>query len=215
MIVCEKLRHDSTIEAATMLIKAGADLNLLNHTGRTALMLTCVYCIYSIELIKELIDAGTNLNVIDNNEDTFFTLYLERNCKCDMAIIKKIIEKDYITFTNKKNFEKLIKTNNELIIEKLFNVYKNNEELMLQILPKLKYKERNDYYRFRINMNEINNKIIKQRNFLYEKPNNIISLCCEVGFLRKQNNCKIPDKLKFLFDIKSENDCLNKIKFYS
>ena len=45
-------------------------------------------------------------------------------------------------------------------------------------------------------------------------PGNIISLCGETNFCRKQNNKNLPNKLKFLFDIKDDKDCYDKINFY-
>ena len=62
-------------------------------------------------------------------------------------------------------------------------------------------------------------EIRSQKVELYYKPNNIIALCSEVNFKLKFKNSdevfrELDDKLKYIFDIKNEEDMINKITFY-
>ena len=62
-------------------------------------------------------------------------------------------------------------------------------------------------------------QIESHKEQLYYKPNNIIALCSEVNFKLKFKNSdevfrELDDKLKYIFDIKNEEDMINKITFY-
>ena len=54
---------------------------------------------------------------------------------------------------------------------------------------------------------------------IYCSPGNITALCAEVDFKLKFKNKEqvfqeLNNKLKFIFDIKDENDMINKVLFY-
>ena len=85
---------------------------------------------------------------------------------------------------------------------------------MSKIFSKLTEQEQIEWCEFITFKKLVNKGIIKHSKYIYEKPENIISMCAEVIFNQKQNNYCVPNKLKFLFDIKNEQDCLNKISFY-
>jgi len=54
------------------LIEAGADINVRNNYGNTALMLSSWYG--SIDIVKTLIEAGADINEHDNDGDTALIL---------------------------------------------------------------------------------------------------------------------------------------------
>lgn len=191
------------------------ELNELNNYALRALYIILLNHITDdhtriIEVLVPHIDA----NKIYNRHGTLLQIILDNNIKLKRSLLNEIINKDYITFIDKNNIYYLTEQNNETIINRLYTIYKNDEQIMLKILPLLNFENRKQYYRFKTYLYEINDNIVKHRNFIYEKPNNIISLCAETAFLQKHNNHQIPDKLKFLFDIHDEQNYVDKINFY-
>ena len=220
MILLQYYEGDNILEIIDEFIKFGIDLNQVHRHGFTVLMMACSNHIGKFDIhvreqiIRKLIEKGADVNIVTESSWSALDLLLSWKEKCFDSIKEIMINLDYVTFSDIHNMSYLIDYKNDSVIEKLYYMHKYHEERMLQILPKLSYQERKCYYNFRTNMTQINDNIIKHRMSIYEKPNNIISLCGEISFLRKHYKFDIPDKLKFLFDIKDENDCMNKINFY-
>ncbi|BCS83281.1 repeat protein [Cotonvirus japonicus] len=66
---CVRSKYNSSIETVKILINSKCDVNIQNSNGQTALMqsvLNYSYC--HPDIIKLLIDAGTDLNLIDNRK---------------------------------------------------------------------------------------------------------------------------------------------------
>ena len=213
------------IKITQQLVSAGANINKKYKCEyeNTILTLLCQETIANnnneslIQIkttIKELIKLGADVNSRNAHGCTAL-IYL---CMSHNTMIDDIIEE--ITKTNtqllldKKDILKYLKTENKTIIKIIYQMYKYDTVLMLSILKKLTKEEQMNWYKFIVFKNMINENILKHRNYVYEKPNNIISMCAETVFLQKQNKYHISDKLKFLFVIKNETDCMNKINFY-
>ena len=199
-----------------MLIKAGASINKQNNKGETALMLICQQNVNDkLQTIQELIEAGANVNLRDNKNYTALSHLLDNNTKMDC---EKIFSTDYATFIDKKNISVLLRysTQNKChwILDRIMDFHKSDEDIMLQLLPHMSKIYRMYWYKYKILNEDINKNVSKYKNHLYEKPGNIICMIGEVLFYRAQMKYNVPNKLKFLFDIKGQIDCVEKINFY-
>ena len=196
------------------LMKAGLDINAQTSKGWSALMFACYD--KNTNVIHELIKTGANVNIMNHEHRTPLLTYISGifSEKNNDKTIDILIENDYLTFCNKANIKELLNFDCHKITDRLYDMYKCDKNIMVQILPKLTKEEQMDWYKFIVDITRINENIIKHRKLIYEQPNNIISMCVEVNFNRKQNNFYVPDKLKNLFDIKDEKHCMNKISFY-
>ena len=214
MLYCKTRYINFNRHIVKKLIEAGTYINTQASEGWSVLMMVCLN--KNIDAVYELINAGANVNVMNHTRRTPLLIYisgifLEAN---NDKTIDILIENDYLTFNCKTNIKELLDFNCHKITRRLYDMYKCNKDIMVKILPKLKKEEQMNWYKFIVDITRINENILKHRKFIYEQPYNIISMCGQVLFSQKQNIYDVPDKLKFLFDIKSENDCLSKIKFY-
>lgn len=77
MIASINVKHRSSIKTVEILLKHGADVNLKNYFGETALHLACSYTyLYSdIQVIKLLLQYGSDINAKTRNWINFTPLY--------------------------------------------------------------------------------------------------------------------------------------------
>ena len=76
LLICIEYNEDNSLKLAEALIKSGADVNLQDDSGMTALM----YAAQSdanLSLLNELIDADADRNLKDNNGRTAYSYALE------------------------------------------------------------------------------------------------------------------------------------------
>jgi len=85
MFACEK---DLTVDVIKLLIEHGADLNIQDHVGDTALI---VAARNNVEYVKILIENGANLD-LENNIGHAFIKYIDDN---DLSKIKYWIGERY------------------------------------------------------------------------------------------------------------------------
>ena len=158
------------------------------------------------------IETKADIHVQTPDKRTAFQFLMLKECD-SKEIMQYFIDHDYLTFNNKEIISLFLKQDIDVIM-KLVEFHKNNTNVMLQILPKFAKEFQNEWFDYISNNNKINKSIIKHRNYIYEKPNHIISMCAEVLFNKKQGKYIVPDKLQVLFDTKDDKDCLNKINCY-
>ena len=228
----------SNIETVRDLIKAKANISMKNGCGWTAFMLACRNSgtTSNVETVKELIRAGANLSEKYDNKLTPLELACgDFNTTGNIETVKELIENGC-----EIDFEGLVKMNNKQINKLLVERYKYNPYKIRKIIgdtdsdpvgqdkrdpvgqDKRDAKLFDELCEQKVHRNSINKMITKHRDLLYYSPNNIIYLCCEINFslknstdIRKTVYKTISDKLKFLFDIKNEDDMLYKIKYYT
>ena len=210
-------KNYSSINTIHELIKHGANLNIQDENGDTVLNMAYyninTYC--NEEAILELINHGAKFNFPD-----LITLrkIVDSIHRTDILIRTKVLElliHDCNIFSNNHDKIKcLMKIDSTHVKYVLYNIYKNDMKAMTYIFPKLPDDEKIEWCKFIANQRTICDSILKHKNCIYEKPNNIISMCAEVMFNNRRNEYILPNKLRFLFDIKNEQDCMNKIEFY-
>ena len=209
-----RYKHPDFLRLIKIIVNAKVNLNIQNNEGDTPLILACKSIVYDDifdNIIKILIDFGADANMTNKEKKCALYYYLKAE---GTKLLNYIMDKSNMIFTDKTNIHYLVNTDNHNVINKLYDIYKNDLKMMRKISLKLSDQEYLNWCSFVSNLNKINNSIIKYRNNIYEKPGNIISLCTEVLFNKKQGKYDVPNKLKFLFDIKDEMDCMNKIFFY-
>ncbi|ORX59263.1 ankyrin [Piromyces finnis] len=71
-------KYTAISEAVPILLKNGADINIRNNNGETALLASCKYGYYDVS--KMLIDCGADVNIPDNEGNTplLVSCYKER-----------------------------------------------------------------------------------------------------------------------------------------
>ena len=210
MICCIK----ENIKYAEKLIKFDCDVNIQNKDGYTALMLECENDEIEKSFMLNLIGSKININLKNDVEQTAFKIYVEKFGTSDRIIMKAFVNAGTEEICEKEYINKLLKLKDEEINNKLYEANRHNSAIILNFLSTLSKETQEEWYEFIVDKKRINKSIIKHRNYIYEKPENIISMCGEVIFNQKQQKYSVPDKLKFLFDIKNETDCMGKIKFY-
>ena len=221
MMACRNSNTYSSIETVKLLLEhPNIDVNKQDNDGDTALMITLKN--HFQELGKKIMDIFMNTNKINfylknlkgqlimdlipvNSE--FIEIIYNNRIWISNSIIKKIIAKDDI--------------NTELLIPQIFNPLNFDREIIIEILKKYKNWNKIIYYcNLHTNIKkEVLNKIQIQKEKLYYRPDNIIALCLEVNYKLKFKNPtevfnSLNDKLKYIFDIKNEEDMINKIAFY-
>ena len=193
MYACVNATKDSNNETIKLLLENKADVNIRNNDNRTALILTCIYPDSDYETVKLLLAYGANINNlfhIDITNKKIMKILLEQghpnfvNNEYDIEFLEELCLIRLYDYKFCKKFVSIISNN---FIEKIYNY--------------------NYYYKF------IKKNILNTRNEIYEKPNNILSLCYEYEFYKKTTK-QIPEKLIKLFDIKNEADCDTKCDFY-
>lgn len=82
-----------------LLIKAGADINIKNNGGRTALI-QAMFCTHEIaeEVILILLEAGANVNARDNQGQTVLRLAIKHDAPD--AILKTLINAGAVCYNN-------------------------------------------------------------------------------------------------------------------
>lgn len=122
-----------------------------------------------------------------------------------------------ISYIANFNLKKLLDLKNDDINTLLFEMYIHDHEKMRIIVPELNYEQLTIWKYLYVKDLLINKNIVKHKKNIYDRPGNIFCMCFETLFYIKQKNqklmTKIPNKLKFLFDIKNIND-LQKIYYY-
>ena len=220
--------NDSNNETVKLLLDNKADVNMKNNHGSTSLMMASRYSNddSNNETVKLLLENKADVDIKNNNNFTALIMAIKySNCETvklllkygadiknlvdiDVAnseIIKILLEQGYTNFLNNKYEVEfleelcLIRLYDYNFCKKFFNVISND---FIEKIYNYNY-----YYKF------IKKNIINTRNEIYEKPNNILSLCYEYEFNKKTTK-QIPEKLIKLFDIKNEKDCDTKCDFY-
>ena len=115
---------------------------------------------------------------------------------------------------NSDNLNKLLKLNNQQIDDYLFGKYIYDHKIVMQILSNKSNDKIKDWIYMAHCNEQINKHIIKHRNEIYLRPNNIVSLCSEIHFTK--NLLEIANKIICLFDINKYNktNLINKINYY-
>ena len=205
-----------SIKVIQELIKLGSEINKCCHTEHTALSYLCHYrkSNDTVEIVKELINSGADVNVTSFFKHTPLMTFYQNQTSFDNSEIIEIFKDDIITFSFKNIWRLLEYVPHVYVLDRLCDINRNDTSAMVKILPHLPIKKRQEWCKFIANICTINESILKHRANVYEKPGNIISLCGEFMFNKKQNKYMLPNKLKFLFDIKNEEDCMNKIDYY-
>ena len=218
IIACENSNNGSNVKTIKELIKHGCGLNLVDNNGNTAFLTACFYVgtKNNIETIEELVKNNCDVNVTNNNNIDFY-YRLKENYKDNEINTELFMQANKIIVPNlnMSSFQNLLKHHDKMINNLLFEMYKYDQKKMFYIVPKLNQEQFEDWIYYSAQKLFINKNIIKQKKHIYEKPGNIICMCAETLFYIKQKNKnllnKMPNKLKFLFDIKTEQ---NIKKFY-
>lgn len=91
--------YNSHFGISEFLIDCGANVNMVNEKGRTALHYACKYG--SLKIVRLLIRKGANINPVDNHGNT--PLYFASKYGYDKDVVRELLKcgADY-TITNKK-----------------------------------------------------------------------------------------------------------------
>lgn len=126
MLACRNSFVYSSKNVVLMLINAGANLDLQDDLGRTALMHACSYNAENI--VKLLVDAGANVNLKDCfNENALIILH---KCNCEFHItdsFKMILDAGInlnFKYKNRTGFEYICEFMNEKLIKYCFDTHK-------------------------------------------------------------------------------------------
>lgn len=100
---CGNIDKKNRFEAAKILINAGCDINWVDNYGFSALSLSG-----DDKIIRLLIDAGADVNIKYNNNQTFLMLLLQRENKNDRYtdIIIELLETSKKTLCNTDSYGK-------------------------------------------------------------------------------------------------------------
>ena len=225
MIACRNSYMESSIETIKLLLENPlTDANKQDKNGCTALMITFKYC--SQELGKKIMDIFMNSKALSNKMNFYFS---NKNGESIMDLI--LISNEFIEiihnnriWINNSIINRIIARDNmniELLIPHIFNPLNFNYKILIEILKKHKNQKEIIYYcNLHTNIKKkALGKIKSQKEELYYKPCDIIALCSEVNFNLKLKNPTevfngLNEKLKYIFDIKNEEDMINKITFY-
>ena len=207
--------REQNIQIIRLLMQYGADPNEI-LIGPTTLLCWCIGNKYN-ELFDDFVKykvsfneksfMGTNaVNVAIATHNFNFAIIL-LNHGIDFVF------SDYLKYdiSSEKNMAQHWPEN---LWQTIFNMYFYKIDELKKIFTYCPTHLLDKFYEKRLKILNITKHIIKHKNYIYEKPGNIISQCAEANFNLK-NNKSIPDKLKFLFDIKNNNDLLNKISYYT
>jgi len=77
LIVACAIEYDEGLETVKRLIKAGADLEIKDDNGNTALMWAVKKC--NLETLKHLVKAGADVNTQNNNGETAKSVAMDKN----------------------------------------------------------------------------------------------------------------------------------------
>jgi len=77
--------YEGEFDLVRTLIAAGADPNVTNEHGDTAVMLAAEHAYNSI--VEFLLDHGTNINAKDHDGDTALDIARYHNCKSTIALL--------------------------------------------------------------------------------------------------------------------------------
>ena len=211
MRACNK--HNKKI--IMLLIENGVNINKQDNDGWTALMYACNnFSAETVEIIKYFIKNDVKLNTMTHKKRNFFDILC--SIYLDKPLFPEII-KQIVYFLDKQHIESLLTDNNDIIINILFEAYKYDNVKMAVISRKLNNEQFSNWTQRLVYKFLIIDKIPKHAKYIYDLPGNIFCMCSETLFYIKQKNNKllnkVPNKLKFLFDINNEND-LQKIYYY-
>ena len=225
MIACKYSNIGSNMETVKLLLEYPyIDVNKQDKNGNTAFMVA--FKLKSQELNKIIMDMGMNSKALGNKmniylknkegvsiidmvpaSNEFIEFIYNNRIEINNSILKRIIEKDII--------------GTELLIPHIFNPLNYGYEIMIEILKRHRDLKEIIYYcnLHTIVKKEALSKIQIQKEELYYKPDNIIALCSEINFKLKFKNPaevfnELNDKLKYIFDIKNEEDMIKKVTFY-
>ena len=220
------------------------DINKQNSDGNTALMVTSKYCPRGLKKIMDIfmgsdVPLKPLVNLLTSESSILCTnswtlrnkmnIYLKN--KEGKSIIDMIpISNEFIEFLHNNNIEinnsilnRIIEKDiigTEILIPYIFNPLIFNYRIIGEILKR--HDDHNIIYCCYLHTNvkkKVLNQIQSQKEELYYKPNNIIALCSEVNFKLKFKDPteifkELNEKLKYIFDIKNEEDMIEKITFY-
>ncbi len=190
MTICDDVEKDSRIEILKLILRhSNFDMNKLDNNNFKKILVMLEP--YEKELQKSVIEIFTEIIL---NQGVY-------------------IEKDI--------FELLIKLDvlcSEPLLSRIFCPLKFDYSSMFTMLKNHSDKNKFLYYcNLHTNVKkEICKNILDHKEKLYCIPNNIIALCSKIDFeLRYRNKTlvfeELDDKLKFIFDIKNEEDMIKKV----
>lgn len=87
MLASASFNKHSNIETIKILIDAGADVDIKENNGLTALSMAT----HDLRAVKILIDAGSDVNVKDKDNNTFLMLLLRKNLECCADLIIQLL----------------------------------------------------------------------------------------------------------------------------
>ena len=218
MIACGYSNTDSNLETVKLLLNCpNIDINKQSNGGWTALMLSCKY--YNNSSSMKTIELLLSNPSIDPNKN--FVAHLIHEYKNFEWKIMILLLDNNIIIINKDILNNIKNLDINFTLDQLLNPLLFDLSIYGELINKFDDKnkvKRQIYFYFHKQQYVLPN-IEVQRNNIYYKPSNILSLCHEICFRLKLSNKKdvfdsINTKLKFLFDIKDEDDMLEKIKFY-
>ena len=217
MKACSYCGTDSRETIVKILLENGADVHIKDNRGWNALMCMCSNNA-DTPTIYRLILSKSKMDEMDNNGYSPLDITYRSFTKNISDIYNKdIYSKKIAVLLNNgytMEFEKLFELKNENVCRALLNRYKYDYKksiILMQYLDKYDLFEWTDNMKF----NEmLKNELAEQYVNIYFKPENIIYLCSEASFNLKNGIKEYSKKLKFLFDVKDEQDLINKISFY-
>ena len=223
MMACRYSNTDFDIETIKLLLNhPNININKQNNVGNTAFSYLRHYVGSEFEskLLRPFMGCPKfdiiNLNLCDLGR--FVDIFKSCEKDTEEVLIEPILNSG--TSVRKSFLKVLIRGNpkcSELLLSRILCPLNFDRECMSLLLKNSHNTEKLIYYcNLHINIKkEIHKNILSHKEEIYCKPYNIIALCSEVDFELKHKNKtqvfqELNKKLKYLFDIKNEDDMIKK-----